>query len=382
MFKRIIIVFCFGFLIGSTPDLFNLQILATTNNNGEIEPCGWKKKPLGGLARKATIVDEEKQKNDNVIILDAGNLFFKKNQLSDIDRDGLKINARIIRDAYNTIGCNAFNPGEKDFAAGLDYLLELKKESKFSYISANIFSLDGQQVFNPYKIVEINDRKVALIGLSSVFNHKDLNIKDPISTLDNLLSEIKMNHKTDINILLFHANAADMKKLHQHDFDIDLIVQSKDQKLASNGGDEEIAVFSCGSRGKYLYSFNMDFNDPSQDFIDLSKFENKISLSNKKLKRMKKGNFEVSLEELYSEDNNKLQQIKKLKETIVVSEAKLQNNGNTIKFSKIELNKKVADRPDILKIVDDGKVKINDIMGPILPIHVPHDHNGDGIPDH
>ena len=84
---------------------------------------------MGGLARKATIVDEEKQKNDNVIILDAGNLFFKKNQLSDIDRDDLKINARIIRDAYNTIGCNAFNPGEKDFAAGLDYLLELKKES-------------------------------------------------------------------------------------------------------------------------------------------------------------------------------------------------------------------------------------------------------------
>ena len=319
---------------------------------------------MGGLARKATIIDEKKEKYNNILILDAGNLFFKKNKLTEVDRDGLKINAQIIRDSYNIIGCNAFNPGEKDFAAGLDYLLELKEDSNFPYISANIFSKDGKQIFKSYKIIEFNGKKVSVIGLTSIFNHPELQIKDPISILDNVLNDIDLNYKTDINILLFHSNSADMKKIHQNDFNVDLVIQSKDQKLASDGGSEEIPAFACGSRGKYVYNFNLNCNNPDLDFVDLSKFKNKISLSKKKLKRMKKGNFEVSLEELYADDFDKLQQIQKLKNTISDSEKMLESNKNTIQFEKIELNKKITDRPDILKIVDDGKLLMNEINGP------------------
>ena len=57
-----------------------------------------------------------------------------------------------------------------------------------------------------------------------------------------------MKHSTDINILLFHSNAADMKKLHLHDLDIDLILQSKDHKLASDGGSENIPVFEYSAK--------------------------------------------------------------------------------------------------------------------------------------
>ena len=379
---KLIKILFISFLVSAPIEPFNLQVVATTNNNGEIEPCGWKKKPLGGLARKATVIDDRKGKNKNLIFADAGNLFFKKNKLSDMEKDGMKINAKIIRDSYNIIGCHAFNPGEKDFAAGLDFLLELKKESTFPYVSANIFSNDGMKLFNPYEIVEFDGKKVAIIGLSSVFEHPDLKIKDPVSMLDNVLKEIKSNHNVDIKILLFHSSASDIKKIHQHDFKIDLILQSKDQKLASNGGTEKIPVFACGSRGKYVYNFNLNYNEDNVDFIDLSRYENKISLSKKKLKRLKKGNFESSLEELYADDINKLNQIKKLKQTIIESESMIENSSNTIKFEKIELNKKIADRPDILKIVDEGKLLINDILGPMMPIHVPHDHDGDGIPDH
>ena len=57
-----------------------ITILGTTNVHGEIDPCGWKKKPLGGLARKATIIDEVRSEiNGEPIVVDAGNLFFKKN---------------------------------------------------------------------------------------------------------------------------------------------------------------------------------------------------------------------------------------------------------------------------------------------------------------
>ena len=47
-----------------------------------------------------------------------------------------------------------------------------------------------------------------------------------------------------------------------------------------------------------------------------------------------------------------------------------ENAINKINFTKIELGKTVFDRPDILKIVDEAKLKIKDIVGP------------GGLPDH
>ena len=54
-----------------------IRIVSTANVHGETDPCGWKKKPLGGLARKATIIDELRSEGFDVLVLDAGNLFFK-----------------------------------------------------------------------------------------------------------------------------------------------------------------------------------------------------------------------------------------------------------------------------------------------------------------
>ena len=55
-----------------------MRIIASANINNEIDPCGWKKKPTGGLARRATVVDEFKNSIKDYYIVDAGNLLFKK----------------------------------------------------------------------------------------------------------------------------------------------------------------------------------------------------------------------------------------------------------------------------------------------------------------
>ena len=69
----------------------SIRIMATANVHNETDPCGWKKKPLGGLARKATVLDQQSTGIDNFYIVDAGNLFFKK----DIPLNGEE-RARII----------------------------------------------------------------------------------------------------------------------------------------------------------------------------------------------------------------------------------------------------------------------------------------------
>ena len=75
----------------------SVSLIVTTNVHGEVDPCGWPKKPLGGLARKATIIDELKEKGKVPIILDAGNLFFKKKALDPgITTESAIINSEII----------------------------------------------------------------------------------------------------------------------------------------------------------------------------------------------------------------------------------------------------------------------------------------------
>ena len=125
--KKVILIYILVQIIFAN----TISIIATTNVNGEIDPCGWPKKPLGGLARKATYIDKLYDSNINPLILDAGNLFYKKDIIDPgITLETAKINAEVIAKSYAVIGCNAFSPGSHDFAAGLENLLWLEDKSK------------------------------------------------------------------------------------------------------------------------------------------------------------------------------------------------------------------------------------------------------------
>jgi len=63
---------------------------------------------LGGLARKASIINQEKSKGSHVLVFDTGDVFFlDKNKYND---DTRKIHAEIIAKSYNMIGCNSLSP--------------------------------------------------------------------------------------------------------------------------------------------------------------------------------------------------------------------------------------------------------------------------------
>ena len=124
----------------------SISIIATANVHGEIDPCGWKKKPLGGLARKATIL--ENFKNDNIYTVDAGNLFFSTELVDEgISSEAALVNAKIILDSFNMMGCDAFSPGSKDFALGKEFILSSSKDAEFPFISCNIFDLNNNLLF-------------------------------------------------------------------------------------------------------------------------------------------------------------------------------------------------------------------------------------------
>ena len=76
---------------------------------------------MGGLARKASIINQEKSKGSHVLVFDTGDVFFlDKNKYND---DTRKIHAEIIAKSYNMIGCNSLSPGLRDVSEfGFSYL--------------------------------------------------------------------------------------------------------------------------------------------------------------------------------------------------------------------------------------------------------------------
>ena len=317
------------------------------------------------------------------MILDAGNLLFKKETLGPgTPTEIAKMTAEIIITAFNGIGCHAFSPGSKDFAAGLGFVQEMQMLANFPFISANIQDSDGNRLFDPYLIAEVEGISVGIIGLASNFAHSEVFVQDPMEALAELVNEV--DSQSDVLILMFDSQEADIIKLQTSGYPIDLVIRSKSKTRSQDGGKRNIPAYSCGDRGKYLYQFDLTILDSGEHFVDLAVYENQVSQAEKKLNKMRQGNLMADLRSLYQDDPQTLKKIDTYESQIESAKIALEQGRNTIQLKKHELGKTVTDRPDILQVVDSGKAKIEQSFGPQPPSnqppgntqkHIGHKHN-------
>ena len=363
IFKQILILLIISANIVLSDNDISIRIMATANVHNETDPCGWKKKPLGGLARKATVLDQQSAGIDNFYVVDAGNLFFKKESVDPgVTLEVAQINSEIILDSFNAMGCTAFSPGEFDFAAGLNYLLELEKKANFPFISCNIFTEQAnQRIFDKYLLDVKEDYTIAFIGLTSVFSRDGISVGNPLDNLKIALEELK--NKSDINVLLFHGNETDLSAIYNENLNIDLIVRSKDRKRSSDGG-SKIPTFSLGDRGKIVCQFDLLIEDINERFTDVAWCDRTVNHFTTRLEKMKKGDLMADLKDLYQDNPATLQRIENYENQIILANQRMENLVNSLIYEKIELGTSVNGRIDILQIVDKGKEKINIIKGP------------------
>ena len=363
MFNYLYILILF-FSISFTQNLFN--IIATANVKSETDPCGWKKKPLGGLARKATLIDEI-DLDKNSIIIDAGNLLFKDNSVSQgVAYDISKITAEIIINSFNEIGCNAFSPGIKDFSLGLDVIRELEILADFPFISANIKDKTGELLFKPYVIEEIDGIKIGIIGLTSKFINDELIIENPITALSEVIAEL--SPQVNFTLLLFSADQSDINYLNKESLDLDFIIRSNSTIKSRDGGAKQYPTYSIGDKGKNIFKFEITLNDVnSKNFIDTPRYQNILDRNQNQLNKLKQDNLVADLHEMYKNDDITLNKINTYERLMGEAYDKIGESVNTISFTKYELGKNIVGKEEILEIVEYGKGLIEQITGPQMP---------------
>ncbi len=162
----------------SVPDQPRGQVLTvyyTGNVHGEVEDCGCKKNPMGGLARKAQLIATSSQtevaldRPDGFAVVDAGDLFFKSPQVGQLGERERKVTllvADAVVEALNTMPTDAFSPGRLDLAMGAKETERLRKASRFPWVSANL-RRQGQAGLwlPPFVVKEVAGRKLAFVGL-------------------------------------------------------------------------------------------------------------------------------------------------------------------------------------------------------------------------
>ena len=78
----IFVIVLFGFSCESTFVESKVKMVLTGSVHGQLDPCGWKKNPLGGLSRKYVAIKQMRDDGQDPIVLDAGDMFFSTTSLN------------------------------------------------------------------------------------------------------------------------------------------------------------------------------------------------------------------------------------------------------------------------------------------------------------
>ncbi|MEW6055401.1 MAG: multiheme c-type cytochrome [Bdellovibrionota bacterium] len=198
------------------PDLIpGVSIIYSANLDGEIEPCGCRDNPTGGIHRRWNLIEQKASKDK--LHIDSGDLFYKSTPVPTFLKSQWNYQAEVLVRAYNEMKVDAMAPGELDFAAGLAQFEELKKKAKFKIVSSNLFRTGTQTSFlEPYVIVTKKGKKIGLFGLydETLPLPQGLEATDHLEAAKNSVHELRS--KVDVLIALTHLG---------HDKDLQLAKQ-------------------------------------------------------------------------------------------------------------------------------------------------------------
>ena len=225
--------------------------------------------PKGGVARRATAIQQEKAKSPNVLVVDAGNALYGQ-------PISLQTQGKAIVDAMNKLGYQAMALGDGDFRYGTTVLQERMKEATFPFLSANVvISSTGKLFTKAYTIVTVGGRKIGLIGLTNPEAAKmaaqpyrpiagkgtpttapapseAIIVLDPIEAAKSAVAEV--SKETNVIIVLSHLGQAKDQQVINAVPGITAVISGKDRQVveAIKAAATDAVVAQSGFDGEML----------------------------------------------------------------------------------------------------------------------------------
>jgi 5'-nucleotidase len=266
-------------------DGIRLTILHTNDQHSRIDPFpddGRKYGGMGGMARRATLIERIRQQEPNVLLLDAGDIWQGTPYFNFFEGElEYKLMTQMKYDAATL--------GNHDFDIGLEGLQKQLPLAGFPFLTANYdFSntiLKGR--FQPYKVFEKQGIRVGLFGLGIELDglvsknmYGDTVYLDPVEKAREMVQALREKEKCDLVICLSHLGYSydtekiDDRKLATQVSGIDLILgghthtfMEKPEMLRHENGHETM-INQVGWSGLFLGRIDFTFNRKSKRRTD------------------------------------------------------------------------------------------------------------------
>jgi len=307
-----------------------------------------------------------KENRKDILVLDAGDLFFKKftNPISENELKRVSEKARLILEGFNLMGVDALGVGDGDLTLGKDFLMEISKKAQFPILSSNIVNEEsGKLLLQPYLLKEIAGMKIGIFSLLSpdLFTgpndprKKGLVFRDPVETAQAMVRELQP--KTDLLILLSHLSYPKDVELAQNISGIHLIIGGHTgANLLYPPLIKNTYLLQTAPKGMYGARIDFTFNN------------NTFSFYNSTEKRSLESRLNYIKYRLMAKETPEREKAQWLKSKQDTERALAQLQGKN-EFTNIifPLREGMKDHPDILKMIDEYKSKYPETEKPAPP---------------
>lgn len=262
-----------------------ITILHTNDVHSHIDPFPMddpRNPNMGGVARRASLIETIRQENPNVLLLDAGDIF---QGTPYFNYYGGELEFKLM----SMMKYDLSTIGNHDFDNGVDGLAAQMPHATFEFVSANYdfknTAMDG--FVKPFKIFNKNGIKIGVFGLGIELEglvdkamSKETVYNNPLETAQEMVRILKKENKCDLVICLSHlgykyskddANKISDLKLAEQTKDIDLIIGGHTHTfldkptIVKNLEGKEVLVNQVGCYGINLGRIDFYFdNDKSK----------------------------------------------------------------------------------------------------------------------
>ncbi|MEN9339577.1 MAG: hypothetical protein RIQ62_889, partial [Bacteroidota bacterium] len=255
-----------------------LCIVHTNDVHSRLDPFpmdGSKYQGMGGVLAREKMIRNLREKNDHVLLLDAGDIFQGTPYFNVFKGEPeMKI--------MSMLGYEAATLGNHDFDNGIDGLVNQMQYANFPFVNCNYdfahTALENQVV--PYTIIRKGKIKVGILGVGIELQglvpdrlFGDIQYHDPIQAANETAYRLKKNKRCDYVICLSHLGfeykdnkVSDIVLAKESEY-IDLIIGGhthtflNEPHKVKNRNNQEVVINQVGWAGLFLGRINIYFDN-------------------------------------------------------------------------------------------------------------------------
>ncbi|HNY62822.1 MAG TPA: metallophosphatase [Bacteroidales bacterium] len=225
---------------------------------------------VGGVLRRFQLIQETRQKEPHMLLLDAGD-FFQGSPFYNFFEGAVEI------ELMNMMGYDVVTLGNHEFDNGSAELAKQLKKASFKVVCANYKFKNRKlrKIVKPYTVIRVNNVKIGIFGLTASLSGlvspsilKEVTFLDPITSGKKMVELLKKKEKCDLIICLSHLgytpvgdNLISDPMLAETVDGIDLIIGGHthtylEEPEVING----TRIYQTGSKGIHIGKINIVIN--------------------------------------------------------------------------------------------------------------------------